>query len=394
MAEYKYNIPASGWVNTVIAKYEKAKCSITDLSIEAVEGELWDDVAIISAENEPTYGYFLLSVGENENESSGRSQDVEVKFKVNGDECSTKLSLCQVNKHEGTPEPPTPVSLMLKLVETGGTTHTAECQTDKVDITNATVTGLTTNKASIKSVEINGSCVNEISFGAFSGCTKLTSVTITEGVATVGGFGSLQDDEESQNTACSGLTSINIPNGTTTIGDAAFRWCSGLTSVTIPSTVTSVNSHALYGCISLTSVTIPDSVTNLGKYAFRYVRFTNLVIPSSVTSIGKGCFSDCLTLQSVTLPSNITSLPDYMFNLCRSLTSVTIPASVTYIGDFAFYQCTSLTSTTCLAITPPTLASTRAIYNYGPIYVPAESVDAYKAAEGWSSYADRIQAIP
>lgn len=28
------------------------------------------------------------------------------------------------------------------------------------------------------------------------------------------------------------------------------------------------------------------------------------------------------------------------------------------------------------------------------IYVLAESVDAYKAASGWSTYADKIQAIP
>lgn len=393
MAEYKYNIPASGWVDKQIAKYKKAKCNVTDFSYEAVEGKLWDDILIRTDESDTTYGYILLSVRENENESSGRSQDVKVTFKVNGDECSTKLSLCQVNKHEDTPEPPTPVLVMLKLVETGGTTHTAECQTEKVDITNETITAITTDKASIKSVEINGSCVNEISFGAFSGCTKLTSVTMTEGVATVGGFGSQKEDEESQNTACSGLTSINIPNGTTTIGSAAFRWCSGLTSVTIPSTVTKINSHALYGCISLTSVTIPDSVTNLGEYAFRYVRFTNLVIPSSITSIGKGCFSDCLTLQSVTLPSNITSLPNYMFNRCGSLTSVTIPASVTYIGDFAFEDCTGLTSITCLAIDPPRLGNTSSIYDCS-IYVPAASVDTYKAAEVWSTYANKIYAIP
>jgi len=28
------------------------------------------------------------------------------------------------------------------------------------------------------------------------------------------------------------------------------------------------------------------------------------------------------------------------------------------------------------------------------IYVPAESVDAYKSASGWSYYANQIQAIP
>jgi len=32
--------------------------------------------------------------------------------------------------------------------------------------------------------------------------------------------------------------------------------------------------------------------------------------------------------------------------------------------------------------------------NNCPIYVPSESVETYKAASGWSSYASRIQAIP
>ena len=78
------------------------------------------------------------------------------------------------------------------------------------------------------------------------------------------------------------------------------------------------------------------------------------------------------------------------------MTSVTIPNSVTNIGGGAFENCTGLTSVICQAITPPTLGQ-NAWFGLGktiPIYVPAESVDAYKAATNWSTYADRIQAIP
>jgi hypothetical protein len=37
-----------------------------------------------------------------------------------------------------------------------------------------------------------------------------------------------------------------------------------------------------------------------------------------------------------------------------------------------------------------------AFYNTNncPIYVPSASVNAYKSASGWSTYASRIQAIP
>ena len=58
-----------------------------------------------------------------------------------------------------------------------------------------------------------------------------------------------------------------------------------------------------------------------------------------------------------------------------------------------------MTSVTCLSEIPPTL-STYAFYNSGitvttgAIYVPYSSLTAYKTAIGWSTYADRIFAIP
>ena len=75
--------------------------------------------------------------------------------------------------------------------------------------------------------------------------------------------------------------------------------------------------------------------------------------------------------------------------------SVTIGDRITSIGNDAFENHNKLTSITCLATTPPTLGSS-AFNNTNdcPIYVPAESVEAYKAASGWSAYASRIQAIP
>jgi hypothetical protein len=67
---------------------------------------------------------------------------------------------------------------------------------------------------------------------------------------------------------------------------------------------------------------------------------------------------------------------------------------VTSIGAGAFYACTGLTNITVEAITPPTLdIDAFGNTNGCPIYVPSASVDTYKAAGGWSTYADRIQAI-
>lgn len=121
----------------------------------------------------------------------------------------------------------------------------------------------------------------------------------------------------------------------------------------------------------------------------------NTVIPSDVVSINTNAFRYCVNLHSVTIPSSVTRIEYGAFNNCTGLTSITIPSGVTRIDYGAFQNCTGLTSVTCLATTPPTLG-TNAFDNTNncPIYVPAESVNAYKAASGWSSYASRIQAIP
>ncbi len=117
------------------------------------------------------------------------------------------------------------------------------------------------------------------------------------------------------------ITSVTIGDNVTSIGHCAFYECRNLTSVTIPDNVTSIGYEAFYGCSSLTSVTIGNGVTSIGAYAFY----------------------DCSSLTSVTIPDSVTSIGNEAFRGCSSLASVTIPDSVTSIGYSAFYGCSSLT---------------------------------------------------
>lgn len=54
----------------------------------------------------------------------------------------------------------------------------------------------------------------------------------------------------------------------TGISENAFASLSGITSVTIPDSVASIGGHAFYNCADLTSIIIPDSVTSIGDNAF------------------------------------------------------------------------------------------------------------------------------
>ena len=96
--------------------------------------------------------------------------------------------------------------------------------------------------------------------------------------------------------------------------------------------------------------------------------------------------------MSVTIPSGVTSIGNSAFSWCYGMLSITIPSNVTSIGDYAFEYCFGLNSITVNATTPPTLGSNVfSSTNNCPIYVPSQSVNAYKAA--WSAYADRINPI-
>ena len=199
---------------------------------------------------------------------------------------------------------------------------------------------------------------------------------------------------------CTSLTSVTIGNSVTSIGEGVFYYCSSLTA--FYGKFASADNRCLiidgvlrfFACNGLTEYTIPESVTSIGSYAFDSCSsLTSITIPDSVTSIGSSAFSSCSSLTSVTIPDSVTSIGEYAFYDCSSLTSVTIPDSVTSIGYEAFYSCSSLKEVYCKPTTPP--RGDNSIF-YGnasgrKIYVPRASVDAYKAASGWSYYKSYIE---
>ena len=176
----------------------------------------------------------------------------------------------------------------------------------------------------------------------------------------------------------------------TSIGECAFSFCRSLTDITLPEGVTSIGSDAFCDCSNLTSIIIPESVTSIGDDVFNCCySLIAIVIPEGVTLIDGGTFSNCSSLTSINIPESVTNIGGYAFSWCTSLISITIPKGVTSIGTSSFTGCTSLTAITCKAITPPTIDDSDTFYNVDksiPLYVPARSVDVYKAAAYWSEF--------
>ena len=156
-----------------------------------------------------------------------------------------------------------------------------------------------------------------------------------------------------------------------------------------------IGQDAFQYCYHLNSIAIPDSVTTIGKGAFFSCSLTGITIPDTVTTIGQGAFRSCRNLTTVSLGNGITSIDITIFRYCSSLTVITIPNSVTSIGERAFSDCSKLLTINVLSENPPTLGSNTfyGIPSDAKIYVPSASLDGYKSADGWSTYADKIQAI-
>ena len=117
-------------------------------------------------------------------------------------------------------------------------------------------------------------------------------------------------------------------------------------------------------------------------------------IGRGVTSIGSYAFQYCYSLASISIPDGVTSIGSYAFNGCYSLASISIPDGVTSIGSGAFSSCSGISEYHFARTTPPTLSSTNAFTGIAAdciMYVPAGSLEAYKAASNWSNYASYMR---
>lgn len=226
---------------------------------------------------------------------------------------------------------------------------------------------------------------------AFGFCSHITSVTLPEGLVSIGDFAF---------NCCATVDGIVVPSTVTHIGVCPFSYCpqmnnlsiasgnthyvmdglmvysagydtlvschkSGATvtlnpnvkvlggfenntwvrNISIPETVTDITENCFNGC-QITSIVLPRHMKSIGRKAFsENDRLASVTMPQTLRSMGQGAFEHCYALTSIVIPDSLRIIPKEAFNSCIRLSSVTWNNDVEEIGDYAFWALSQYSST-------------------------------------------------
>lgn len=292
------------------------------------------------------------------------------------------------------------------------------------------------------------SSVEDIQSGSFYGCTSLKNVTIPTSIKKIGTHAFYKTDldgfdanfpnlEEigsyvfykSKIKTVSNLGKITTLSYSHTSLDSGwadygtFAECPSLESVILPETLQTIVNGSFFNCTALLTINIPNSVTTIGVNAFQNcsnIRYTNNEAFKNVESIStKAFFHSGFDGQDLHFKKCAGSINSHTFGYCKcrsivlgkvvsvsggggddynplhrmpNLEYCLFGDTLTSFGQNNFMECPKLTALIFCSTTPPTLGG--AIQNNNcSIYVPDESVTAYKEASVWVNYSTRIKPI-
>ena len=284
-----------------------------------------------------------------------------------------------------------------------------------------------------------------IGYAAFTGCSRLTSISIPESVDSIASYAF----------NATGLTSVAIPARVTVVGDGAFSRCLALTSATVPNgrvgkfaflgdtklgrvtlgTVKTIGAGAFCGCTALKALTwtdfttlasigdeafmasgmenadlsrhtslshignwtfansqvkavqLPPTVASVGDGAFYYAPVSNLVLPRRVTKVGDYTFAGSSVSNANVMSRGVTAIGNYAFFNADKVTNLMIPVYVTRLGNMAMAGMTGLVSIDARPGDAPALGdSVWAGIDQSAVELRVIKINPYLAAEQWKEF--------
>lgn len=253
---------------------------------------------------------------------------------------------------------------------------------ENIDLSMCTSVGLNAFGDCSSLQSIGNPKLTSIQDNAFVGCSSLENIDLSM-CTSVG---------SSAFSGCSKLQNVNT-SICTYIGDNAFNRCSSITEVDL-SACKNLGTFAFDGCIKLENVIGLENFKSIPNCAFEETALKSVNLPVC-TTIGGMAFSGCSSLQSVDLPK-VESIGSGAF-WKSGITKISLSGTLKDMGYACFDKVKEYTFN---GTQPAVLSKVSEDPLYAPLYgdhfvirVPESAIDAYKAADVWKNYKDKIFSI-
>ena len=169
----------------------------------------------------------------------------------------------------------------------------------------------------LKEVTVTG---GHLLYSAFDSCANITTITLGDGVASIGA-GAFD--------GCSKLAQINIGKGVKSIAGRAFSYCDALTSIVIPENVNDISADAFSNCSNLNGIWVSDNnpAYSSDQYGVLFNKDQTRLIAAPKT------------LASYTIGDHVQVIGKQAFRSCYDLKELTMGTGVQTIEEDAFMQC-------------------------------------------------------
>ena len=173
---------------------------------------------------------------------------------------------------------------------------------------------------------------------AFSGCYKMTSVSIPDSVMYIGDQAFFNNNR---------LVSVTIPANVISIGSLPFKACYGLKEIVVDENNQYYKS--INGCLLTKDgktflqyplanddevFVVPDGVEIITSYSLEYTKFKQMIVADSVIKFMQDAMYKS-EVETIIFGENskLSTLEIRAFYYCSSLTNIILPKSITHLND-------------------------------------------------------------